>query len=190
VRARLTYAILLAALLTGCAALSRPCCMESESDPQPLTIAPAMLGERTVEQRLVIRWPGGERSMDAVLDIADGKLRLVLLSFGMRLLSLEYDGRTVSETRYMPQAPSGRRMVNDLLLMAAPLEDLRPALPENWRVTENKENNSDHPRRREITQDGKLLIVIAYSAASPWQGRVEFEHHALGYQLILDSHEL
>jgi hypothetical protein len=182
-------ALLGVALLGGCATASLLDNMTLA--PEVLTIAPQVLGERTVEQRLSMRWSGGERSMETVVDIADGKLNLVALAFGMRLASLQYDGKTVNETRQMPMAPPGKRMVNDLLLVAAPLEDLQRALPEGWTVQESGDRSqaSDFIRR-ELAQDGVTQIVIEYFSGSPWQGRVTVEHRALGYQLILDSHEL
>jgi hypothetical protein len=176
------------ALLAGCAASSLD---DMALAPEVLSIAPEVLGERTVEQRLSMRWSGGERSMETVVEIADGKLNLVALAFGMRLASLEYDGKTVNETRQTPMAPPGRRMVNDLLLVAAPLEDLRRALPEGWAVQESGIRcQESEVLRREISENGVTQIVIDYFSGSPWRGRVTVEHRALGYQLILDSHEL
>jgi hypothetical protein len=180
---------LLAAFLGACAPSSLLDNMALA--PEVLGIAPEVLGERTVEQRLSMRWSGGERSMETVVEIADGKLTLVALAFGMRLASLEYDGKTVNETQQMPMAPPGRRMVNDLLLVAAPLEDLRRALPEGWTVQVSEVRHQESEvLRRELAQDGVTQVVIDYFSGSPWQGRVTVEHRALGYQLILDSHEL
>lgn len=194
--ARLMASLLLGvALLTGCATSSLlDTLLDTLLDnmalaPDVLTIAPEVLGERTVEQRLAMRWSGGERSMETVVEIADGKLKLVALAFGMRLASLEYDGKTVNETRQAPMTPPGKRMVNDLLLVAAPLEDLRKALPQGWTVVQESETG-DNFLRREISENGITQIVIDYFSASPWQGRVTLLHRALGYQLILDSHEL
>jgi hypothetical protein len=147
-----------------------------------LSVAPETLGERTLEQRLVMRWPDGERSLEAALEISEGKLRLALMSFGMRVSTLEYNGRTLDETRHLPQAPPGARIINDLLMMAAPLEALRTALPEGWAVTESE-------GQRRFTQDGATQIVVRYRTGTPWQGQVIFEHHVLGYQLSVDSHE-
>ncbi|MDR2365526.1 MAG: DUF3261 domain-containing protein [Zoogloeaceae bacterium] len=179
--ARPGFVLLCAVLSSACALLSGA----DSRDPPLLSIAPEILGERALEQRLVIRWPGGERALDAALEIAGGRLRLALMSFGLRVSTLEYDGRTLEETRHLPQAPVGARMIDDLLLIAAPTAALRAALPEGWAVAENG-------RRREITRDGKTRIVIQYQYAvdSPWQGRVEFTHRLQGYHLILDSHEL
>jgi hypothetical protein len=166
-------------------ALSSACALLKSADivsPALLSISPTILGERTVEQRLVIRWSDEERSLEAVLEIAEGRLRLALMSFGMRISTLEYNGRTLEETRNLPQAPSGARMINDLLLIAAPQAALQAALPEGWKVTESE-------TQREISQDGKTQVRIRYAADTPWRGRVIFEHLALNYQLILDSHE-
>ncbi|MDR0634629.1 MAG: DUF3261 domain-containing protein [Azoarcus sp.] len=153
----------------------------------PLRIPPAALGERTVEQRLVMRWPGGERSAEAVLEIADGRLRLVMLAFGLRLLGLEYDGEKLVEQRFAPHAPEGVRILNDLLLIAAPLEDLRRALPPGASVTERR---VDGKLRREVVLDGAAQVVVDYETESPWLGRVAFAHRAMGYELILESHEI
>jgi hypothetical protein len=181
---------LAAALTSGCAALFRA---EPLEEPQNLLVAPALLGERTVEQRLVIRWPGGERTVEAVLEITPERLQLVLLALGMRVSNLEYDGKTIEETRHIPQAPPGKRMVRDLLLMTTPLAELRQALPEGWGAEDRRQKTEDRKtpvRQREIQENGQTRIMIRYFSDSPWQGRVEFEHRALGYQLILDSHEL
>jgi hypothetical protein len=176
------FALCVAALLlAGCAAFLR-----LEDPPSLQGISPAILGERTVEQRLSLRWPGEERSVEAVLEIASGKLKLVTLAMGMRLSTLEYDGVNLGEIRHVPQVPPGKRMVRDLFLIATPLAALSAALPENWSVTEN---NDHSPRLREIRENGNTRIMIRYFSDSPWQGKVEFEHRALGYQLILDSHE-
>ncbi|MDR1662065.1 MAG: DUF3261 domain-containing protein [Azoarcus sp.] len=155
--------------------------------PEPLKIAPAALGERAVMQRLVMRWPGGGRAVEAALEITGDRLRLVMLAFGIRLVALEYDGETLAEQRFAPHAPEGARILNDLLLIAAPLEDLRRALPPSASVTETRANGKP---RREIALNGVAQAVIDYETESPWQGKVWFAHLAMGYELILESHGL
>jgi hypothetical protein len=170
--------------LLSCAALLGACALlggRAFDHPALLAIPPEILGERTVAQRLVISWPGGERSLEAALEISADRLRLVLMSFGMRVSTLEYDGQTLMETRHLPQAPSGARMMNDLLMIAAPLEALRAALPKEWTVTESA-------GRRVFTRNDATQITIRYAAATPWEGQVEFEQHALDYRLTLDSY--
>lgn len=154
---------------------------------EPLQVAPAALGERTVEQRLLIRWPGGERVMDAVLEITPEHLRLVMLAFGMRLASLEYNGVTLTEQRFVPHAPEGKRILNDFLVIAAPLENLRRALPPGASVVETF---AEGKLRREIFFDGVAKIVVDFETSSVWQGKVRFKNIDGGYELILESHEI
>jgi hypothetical protein len=182
-------ACLIRCVLYACSVLCLGACgLLAPRPPEPLRIAPAILGERTVEQRLLIRWTDGERAMEAVLEIDPERLRLVMLAFGMRLESLEYDGLTLAEQRFVPHAPEGARILNDLLMIAAPLDALCRALPTGMEATERRAE--DGRLRREIAQDGAVQIVIDYESGSPWQGRVRFKHAAAGYELVLDSHEI
>ncbi|MDR3087766.1 MAG: DUF3261 domain-containing protein [Azoarcus sp.] len=182
------FGLCCALCLGGCALLSPG---SGGFAPEPLGIAPAVLGEHTVEQRLVIRWSRGERSMDAVLEISADRLRLVMLAFGMRLASLDFDGEKLVVQRFVPHAPEGVRMLNDLLMIAAPLEDLRRALPPGVRVTERL---VDGKMRREIApdmhEDEATKIVVDYETESPWRGKVNFRNPVMGYELVLESHEI
>ncbi|MDR0440825.1 MAG: DUF3261 domain-containing protein [Candidatus Accumulibacter sp.] len=163
------------------------CAMLMPGREAGLRISPAVLGEHVVEQQLLIRWPGGERSLDAVLQIADGRLHLVLMSFGMRIMSLEYDGETLTEERYVPHAPDGARMLDDLLAIAAPANELRRALPAGWELAED-------PAGRTLFVAGAARVSIRYDGPrgvrDPWRGKVTLKNHAEGYELILASHEI
>jgi hypothetical protein len=158
---------------------------------EPLRIPPAVLGERTVEQQLLIRWPTGERSMDAVLEIEGGRLRLVLMAFGMRISSLDYDGETLAQERFVPHAPDGVRILNDLLMVAAPEDALKNALPAGWTLKERIDKEG--AGKRDIFADGGKRIEIHYSGGfpgNPWRGRVALKNHAGGYELVVISHEI
>jgi hypothetical protein len=172
-------------LVLACASFLCACAGLAPEREAAFGISPAVLGEHTVEQQLLIRWPGGERSLDAVLEIADGRLYLVLMTFGVRIMSLEYDGETLAEERYVPHAPDGVRMLNDLLAIAAPADELRRALPAGWELVE------DHAGRV-FAAAGATRLSIRYGsprgARDPWQGKVTLKNHAEGYELILVSH--
>ncbi|MDR2451056.1 MAG: DUF3261 domain-containing protein [Candidatus Accumulibacter sp.] len=172
-------------LALACASFLCACAALAPEREAAWRISPAVLGEHTVEQQLLIRWPGGERSLDAVLEIAGGRLRLVLMSFGLRVMSLEYDGETLAEERYVPHAPDGARMLNDLLAIAAPADELRRALPTGWELAED-------PAGRVLAAAGATRLSIRYGgprgARDPWQGRVTLKNHAEDYELILLSH--
>jgi hypothetical protein len=147
-----------------------------------LKIAPASLGTRTVEQRLVITWPGEQRTLETVLDIRDDAMTVIGLAFGARLFSLDYDGEKITETQPLPGSMSAKRIVNDLLLAYAPLDVLAAALPDGWSVREEQ-------GMRRVFRDETLAISIHYVEGSLWQGRIVFDNHAMHYQLTLDSRE-
>jgi len=192
-RQGLFFALSLCILCLGACSLLTP---KQES---LLLVSPVALGDRTVEQQLQIRWQGGERVIDAALEIEDGRLSLVLMAFGMRVLSLEYDGKTFTQERFVPHAPDGVRILNDLMMIAAPRDDLRDALPKGWTLEEHlasgisDEGATAGSAGREIFVDGMKQIEIHYAGcfpANPWRGKVILKNLAKGYELILVSHEI
>jgi len=175
------------------------CALLAPGRSGPLKIAPAALGEHTVEQQLLIRWPGGERAMDAVLEISEARLRLVLMAFGLRVLSLDYDGEHLAEDRHVPHAPEGARILDDLLIVAAPKEALQDALPKGWELFEeamsgvSEAGETALAANRRIVVDGATRIDVHYAGclpANPWRCEVTLKNHAQGYELILNSHEI
>jgi len=169
--------VLLAALgLAGCASFWL-------SGGLPLLkISPATFGSRIIEQRSAIVWPGEQRVLEMVLDIHGGTMTVIGLTFGARLFSFDYDGEKIVETQPLPSGLSARRIVNDLLLIYAPLDALRVALPADWTVHEEQGG-------RQVFFDGALNISIHYDEGAKWQGRTVLDNHALHYQLTLDSRE-
>jgi len=147
-----------------------------------LEIAPATLGERTVEQRVTITWPNEQRTLETVFDIRSDTLTVIGLALSARLFSFDYNGKEIIETQPPSGGLSAVRIMNDLLLAYAPLDALRAALPAGWTVREEQ-------GRRQVFLDETLNISIHYVDGLPWQGRVVLDNHALRYQLTLDSHE-
>jgi hypothetical protein len=186
-------------VVTFCLFCLGACALLAPRRSEPLKIFPAALGEHTVEQQLLIRWKGGERGIDAVLETSDGYLHLVLMALGMRILSLEYDGVRLIEERHVPQAPESVRILNDLLTVAAPKEVLQDALPNGWNLSEEFLSSVDHEGRvslaatRRIVVDGATLIEVHYGGClptDPWRCEVTLKNHAEGYELVLNSHEI
>jgi hypothetical protein len=147
-----------------------------------IKMAPATLGVRTVEQRLNIVWRNEQRVLEAVLDIQADTMTVIGLAFGARLFSFDYDGNKIIETQPLPGGMSAQRIINDFLLVYAPLDALAAALPTNWSVREEQ-------GIRRVFQDEMLAISIRTVEGSLWQGRVVLDNHALRYQLTLDSRE-
>lgn len=151
-----------------------------------LQIPPSALPHpATVEQRLVISWPGEQRSIEAVLDIDDTRMSLIGMAMGVRLFSLDYDGQHMTETQSLPTGLPAERMINDLLLVYTPADTLQKALPSGWLVQQ------DNSGQRTILRDGKVAIVISYSggnaASHVWPQRVVLDNKALYYQLTIDT---
>ncbi|MDR2173136.1 MAG: DUF3261 domain-containing protein [Burkholderiales bacterium] len=175
-KARPLFALLAALVLTACASFWL-------SGGLPLLrIAPAALGERTVEQRLTIVWANKQRTLETVLDIHADSLTVIGMAFGARLFSFDYNGKRTVETQPLPANLSAARIMNDVLLAYAPLDTLRDALPRGWTVHEKQ-------GVRQVFLDETLNISILYSEGSPWQGRIVLDNHALRYQVTFDSRE-
>ncbi|KAF0813790.1 hypothetical protein IGB42_01469 [Andreprevotia sp. IGB-42] len=145
-----------------------------------LQMAPAALGERTVEQRLTMQWPGDTRTLDVVASIDHDQLSLLGMALGVRLFALDYDGSTVHKVENVPMSLPAERMLNDFLIVYAPLDALRAALPADWAV-------NDSGRQRVLEHAGQSAIVVDYDAADRWNGHAVLRNSALHYQLIIDS---
>ncbi|MDR2244390.1 MAG: DUF3261 domain-containing protein [Burkholderiales bacterium] len=177
INTRTLFTLLTALTLTACASFWL-------SGGLPLLeVSPAALGERTVEQRLIITWSNEQRTLETVLDIHADTLTVIGMAFGARLFSFDYNGKRIVETQPLPGNLSAARIMNDLLLAYAPLDVLRAALPRGWTVHEKQ-------GVRQVFFDETLNISIHAIEGLPWQGRVVLDNHALRYQVTFDSHEV
>jgi len=147
-----------------------------------LKISPAMFGVRTIEQRSTITRSDEQKTLEMVVDIRGDMLSVIGMALGARLFSFDYDGEKIVETQPLPSGLSAARIMNDLLLIYAPLDMLRAALPANWSVLEKNGT-------RQVFLGDALNLSIHYVDGSPWQGRTVLDNRTLRYQLTLDSHE-
>ncbi|WP_432722090.1 DUF3261 domain-containing protein [Jeongeupia wiesaeckerbachi] len=146
-----------------------------------LQLPPAAFGgERVLEQRLTMRWPGETRTLDVVASIDAQRISLVGLGLGVRLFSLDYDGHAVTTVENVPMALPSERMLNDFLIVHAPLPALQAALPSGWQASETA-------RQRVVARDGQNVIVIDYSNDDRLAGRAQLSNLPLHYQLTIDT---
>ncbi len=150
-----------------------------------LKIQPAALGvDRTVEQRVSFSRGDESRSFDSVVEISSDRLNVIATAVGVRLFTLSYDGRTLTQGAglAMPGGLPPEWVLNDLLYVYTPADVLQAALPDDWRVV-------DEDGVRRLLESGKLVIEIRYAGADRWNGRAELEQKRLGYRLRIDSRE-
>lgn len=175
---RVFCCLALASMLTACGI---------GNDLPLLTIKPAQLGPaRSVQQRLTLSWQDKTHVLESVLEMDDQTLDVVGLAMGLRVYSFRYDGQTLTAGHsHLPAGLSEAIILNDLLLIHAPLDALRQALPQGWQAEESTAHAG--LRQRKITREGETALSIQYDAGAPWQGRSVLTQHRHDYQLILDS---
>ena len=117
--------LLLAAtlLLASCAHV------QHRPSPSPaLRLAPATLdASLSLQQRLTVTHGARTQRVDALLEVDENTLRLVLLVGPKRMLTLMFDGESVEETRdpALPEALAGERFVDDIQLAYWPAAAIR-----------------------------------------------------------------
>lgn len=156
--------------------------------PGLLRVSPASLGERSVQQLVSISVGEQTRSFDAVVEVADGRLRLIAHNLGIRLLSLDYDGERllVGDNRLPPDLPP-QRILNDLLLVMTETSALRAALPAGQTLLEGRDEQGAW---RRVMAGERLLSEIRYQGADRWQGDASLRHTDAPYRLDIRSEPL
>lgn len=149
----------------------------------PLQLSPAALGhEISLQQRLTVTHAGRQQQADALLEVDASNLRLVMLVGPKRLLTLSWDGSELRQQRdpALPEALEGEHFVNDIQLAYWPAATIRQRLTAPWTLQEQAGS-------RELLHNGKLIVSIRYSSATPWLGRIEIDRPAQDYRLSIDS---
>jgi hypothetical protein len=157
-------------LLCGCAAFKpRP------ADPGLGLLPPADAGfSADLTQAITLTKGGQAVEVMAVVEISPQAVKLAVLSpLGNRVLSLDWDGKTLKQERdpSLPKEFPAELILRDLQLALWAEEPLRRHLPRRWSLRAM-------PGRREFFKDGQSVISI-----STTDGVTEFDHAALGYHL-------
>ncbi|MDB5857878.1 MAG: hypothetical protein JWQ76_1567 [Ramlibacter sp.] len=165
---------LLALLLAACAA-PRPMA-DSELT---LRLSPASLGRvLALQQRMTVSAHGRAQQMDVAIEVDADAVRMAVMDFGQTVARLDWDGRTLNESRAKgwPDSVTGARVLSDLQLVHWPLAAIRTALPAGWSV--EAEGTARVVRFRDAT-----MIRVQY----PAPGTAELDNLAAGYRLRLDA---
>jgi hypothetical protein len=171
--------------LAFAAALLLAACSATPAGPARLglRLAPAALGESiSVQQHLTVEREGKTNDLDAALEVDAKRINLVGLALGMRVLSLDYDGRELSEWRH-PMLPSQVRaadVLEDLQLTLWPVDAIARALPAGWKIEE-------HGLRRTLRREGEVVATIDYSGSPRWRGTAVLDNLRYKYRLTVVS---
>lgn len=148
-----------------------------------LRLAPAALGATiSVQQQLTVERGGSTNDLLAALEVDPQRVSLVGLAMGMRVLSLEFDGREMTEWRHamLPAQVRAADVLEDLQLTLWPVDEIARALPAGWRIV-------DDGLRRTLRRDGVVVATITYSTLPRWQGTAVLDNVRYGYRLTVVS---
>ncbi|MEG1971466.1 MAG: DUF3261 domain-containing protein [Burkholderiaceae bacterium] len=182
---RLIVAGLMVLLLAACAT---PIVAPSGAAVPLIALAPASLGTPlALAQRLSVRRGAHADEapaavLDTLIETDSDRVHLVALALSQRVLSLTWDGVSLTVERH-PQLPAtvdAAHVLRDLQLAFWPAPALRAALPAGWTLDETE-------LRRVLRQGGEPRMTLDYSGPLRWQGRVELDNLAESYQLTIES---
>lgn len=173
----LAGALLLA--LAGCATLDA----RRGFEELPLLPPAAFGAEAQGQQRLTLSRESGAEALtlDAVVEVDAGELRVAGMLLGQRILLLVWDGRALREARepVVPEALSGRAILRDLQLVYWPAEAIRAALPRGWRLEEEA-------ARRRLYRGATVVFESERGDAIPL-GRASLWNHVGQYRIGIES---
>jgi len=148
-----------------------------------LRLAPSALGETiSVQQHLTVQRAGNTNDLDAALEVDANKVSLVGLALGMRVLSLEYDGRELTEWRHamLPAQVRAADVLEDVQLTLWPVAEIARVLPAGWTI-------SEEGLRRTLKLNGEVVATIQYSGLPRWQGTAVLDNQRYQYKLTIVS---
>ena len=155
--------------------------------PQPRLAPPAMGVTLSLAQRLTVeRAPEGRpvatRSLDTLLEVDTESLRLAAFALGQRVLTLTWDGNTLTSERHplLPPEVDAAYVLRDVQWMYAPVASLRQVLPGGWQL-------EDSGNARILMHGATPILLIHYDTESRWTGRTRMENRLEGYSLTIES---
>jgi hypothetical protein len=177
--------VCLSLLLTGCGSLTRV------TPPLPSfpLLAPATLGAtRSVQQVLHATFGDQELVINSVVTATPTNLQVIAVNaVGLRLFSVDYDGKTVKAERApgLPEQLAPERILADLQLACWPLKALQDAARgSEWQVGESTGGT------RWLRHKDKLIAEVRYTGGDPWQSRMSLSNYQYGYVLAFDAQPL
>ena len=161
---RLIALLSVATLLAACAgAPASPSPGSATSDAVlSLRLTPAALGrEMALQQRLDFFHGERRESIEAMVEVDAGSVRVVMHAQGQVALRLDWDGHTLNQTRadWLPPVLDAERVLDDLQLVYWPAAAIKERLPAGWHLV-------DTPGSRRLLQDGGIVATVVYVASN------------------------
>jgi hypothetical protein len=177
--------VLAAPALTLLATLLFAGCASKQAGPARLglRLPPAALGQSiSVQQHLTVKRGASTNDLDVALEVDPARVKVVGLAFGQRVLSLQYDGRELTEWRHamLPSQVRAADVLEDLQLTLWPVAEIARVLPAGWQI-------EDQGLRRTLRLDGKVVTTIDYSGMPRWQGKAVLDNLRYQYRLTIES---
>ena len=116
------------------------------------------------EQLLSIDAQGQTHQLQALLDVSEQQIRLVLLKFGQRVITIEHSATqtTIEKNSHVPEFLQAQQVLQDMQVVYARLERLKTVLPAACTAT-------DTLNLREITCDQQLVYRVEYGLGDQQQ---------------------
>jgi hypothetical protein len=133
-----------------------------------LRLSPASLGHAmAMQQQLTFHFRQQQRTLDALLEVDAGEVRLEVQSMGQSALRLRWDGKHLDQQRadWLPKALRGEQVLSDLELAQWPVEAIRAGLPPGWTLVEDGTT-------RQLRKGDTTVATVHYPAPD----RIEIEH--------------
>lgn len=128
----------------------------------PLLSPSLWVQDISVQQLLTIRAGGQQHQVQAILDISTQAVRLVILKFGRRLVTIEHTdaGTRVDKDAYAPDFINARQVLQDMQLVYVPLATIQSTLPEQCKISVQPLIDDSTGERRAIQCADQRLYQI------------------------------
>ncbi len=155
-------------LMVACAGNAQHGSGAVAADAFELRLSPGSLGhELALQQQLSFRSGQDQHTLDALLEVDPGEVRLEMRTIGQSALRLRWDGQRLEQHRasWLPKIVRGEQVLSDLQLANWPIPAIRAALPAGWSLVEDGDS-------RQLRRGDIAVATVRYPAPD----RIEIEH--------------
>ena len=148
-----------------------------------IRLSPLSFGQEvSLFQRITVHENERVNQIEIALEIDADRIDLVGLAMGQRVLSLHYDGTTLTSSRHtmLPKEVQAEDVLENLQMALWPEDAVRDALPSGWKMEESA-------GKRFFYLHEQLVSEISYSTEVRWLGVIEIHNQRFGYHLVIHS---